>query len=85
MADQSAGFRINWVTTEWLVTGSCGFSYHIRTDPSTDRDVPLTYIRKSVTGLPRDPQLAAVGEVRFGVDAEFLTLTCIHRTGSLLS
>src|SRR6266567_9129609 len=23
MADQSAGFRVNWVTTEWLVSESC--------------------------------------------------------------
>jgi hypothetical protein len=68
MADQGAGFRVNWVTTEWLVSGSCGFSFHTRTDTGTDRDVSQR--RKSVTGLPRDPQLAAFGEVRFGVDVE---------------
>ena len=68
MTDQSAGFRVNWITTEWLVSESSGFSSHARTDTSTDGDVSQR--RKSVTGLPRDPQLAAFGEVRFGVDVE---------------
>ena len=44
---------MNWVTTNWLV-----FVYHIH---SNDRDEFLH--RKSVTGLPRDPPLAAFGEV----------------------
>ena len=62
MVDQSTGFRVNWVTTEWLVSGSCGVPYLTHTDTSTDREVSQR--RKSVTGLPRDPQLAAFGEVR---------------------
>jgi hypothetical protein len=66
MSDQSAGFRVNWITTEWLVSECCGFSYHTHIDTSTDKEVSQR--RKSVTGLPRDPQLAAFGEVRFRVD-----------------
>jgi len=46
-----------------------------------DREVSQR--RKSVTGLPRDPQLSAFGEVRFGVDVEPLTPP-IHRTRSFL-
>lgn len=71
---------MNWITSEWLVSKSCGLSYHTRTD-ITDRDIYQR--RKSVTGLSRDPQLAAVGEVRFGVDDEPLTLTCIYHMGYL--
>src|SRR6266436_2266239 len=31
MVDQSAGFRVHWVTNEWLVSESRGISYHIHT------------------------------------------------------
>jgi hypothetical protein len=76
MADQSAGFRENWVTSKWLVSESCVPHPH-RYYSSTDRDVSQR--RKSVTGLPRDPQLAAFGEVRFGIDVERWTLdTYVH-------
>ena len=46
---------MNWITTNWLV-----FVY--QNNSILTGDVFLPY-RKSETGLPRDPPLAAFGEV----------------------
>jgi len=58
VVDQNAGFRSNWVTTEW----------------------------KSVTGVPRDPQLTAFGEVQAREVADyFLSLPEDQRPTAIFS